>query len=463
MMRYLLSALIILCTYFPGPAQNLVPNPGFESFSLCPITYGELEKAVPWFKPTSGSSDYFHSCSPANSPVGVPIHYNGGYQYARNGDGYAGIATYKDNYPNYREYLETQLISPLKSGQCYYFEMFTNKKNTARYASDNLGAHIRKGIFYSMTSTNLSVSPQFVSPPGQVIKDTVEWARINGYYNAQGGEDHLIIGNFGSDLQTSTIVHIPSSVEVYAFYYIDDVSITEVAYAVDLGNDTILCEGETLHLDISLPGATYLWHDGLTSPEREISQAGKYAVKVSIGQCQPLSDSIFVYYTTPPVVSFGPDTSICLGHKLLLSASNPYSTYVWQDGFSGDNYRVSQTGLYWAEAENLCGFSRDSILVEFTECSDLLFAPNAFTPNADGINDQFSIQGAGIESFELMIYDRWGQQVFYSRDPAKAWDGSSNGTPCAGGIFHWIVTYTGGGVTLLEKEQRKTGFVLLVR
>ncbi len=56
----------------------------------------------------------------------------------------------------------------------------------------------------------------------------------------------------------------------------------------------------------------------------------------------------------------------------------------------------------------------------------LFYIPNSFTPNGDGINDTFTGQGIFVKEFEMFIYDRWGNLVFYSNDPARAWGGKAN-------------------------------------
>ena len=55
----------------------------------------------------------------------------------------------------------------------------------------------------------------------------------------------------------------------------------------------------------------------------------------------------------------------------------------------------------------------------------VFYAPNAFTPNNDGVNDVFLPKGIGFDenSFNFFIYDRWGNMIFYSDDSAKGWDG----------------------------------------
>lgn len=54
------------------------------------------------------------------------------------------------------------------------------------------------------------------------------------------------------------------------------------------------------------------------------------------------------------------------------------------------------------------------------------YVPNSFTPNGDGINDTFTGKGVFIKTFEMMIFDRWGNLIFYSDDYSKPWDGKAN-------------------------------------
>lgn len=462
-MRKLFTYGLALFTCFRAGGQNLVPNASFEQFSACPITFGELDKAVSWSKPSAGSTDYFHTCSGPGSVVGVPAHYSNGYQYPRQGDGYVGITTYKSTYPDYREYIQAPLSTPLKASACYYAEFFVNKKNTAHFSSDNLNIHFHKGPKTSLNSTYLDLPVHISSPLGQVIEDTFGWVPVGGYYVAQGGEDHILIGNFRSDGQTSYSVHMPSSNELYAYYYIDDVNLTPVDDSIDLGPDTVLCPGEELVVDIRLPEATYLWADGLTEGYRVISSPGVYSVKVNIGLCAPLEDSLRVSYVNPPSINLGGDTSICFGQLLSLSASTAFGNYLWQDQSTQPVFEVSEAGIYFVDVINPCGRDQDTISVEFIDCQGLLFAPNAFTPNADGINDQFRLVGSGIVKMDFRVYDRWGREVFRGSDPGAAWDGRSGGKAMPQGVYQWVATYTGGGATQLEREGRMSGMVILLR
>ena len=71
-----------------------------------------------------------------------------------------------------------------------------------------------------------------------------------------------------------------------------------------------------------------------------------------------------------------------------------------------------------------------------------LFVPNAFTANNDRLNDAFGVKGVAINEFDLKIYNRWGEQVFYTEDVNKKWDGNYNGSPAQQGVYVYMIQFT---------------------
>lgn len=86
-----------------------------------------------------------------------------------------------------------------------------------------------------------------------------------------------------------------------------------------------------------------------------------------------------------------------------------------------------------------------------------MYIPNAFTPNGDGINDQFGVKGEGISGFHLYVYDRWGKVVFESSDPQHEWDGTYKGQPVQQDTYVYEVMSESYG------RRPRTGSVTLVR
>jgi gliding motility-associated-like protein len=64
--------------------------------------------------------------------------------------------------------------------------------------------------------------------------------------------------------------------------------------------------------------------------------------------------------------------------------------------------------------------------VLFEDCSALIYMPTSFTPNGDGINDEFWPVVSNVKSFEITVYDRWGRTVFHSASIDNPWLGNSS-------------------------------------
>ena len=89
-----------------------------------------------------------------------------------------------------------------------------------------------------------------------------------------------------------------------------------------------------------------------------------------------------------------------------------------------------------------------------------LYAPNAFSPDGDGVNDHFSVKGQGAENFSLEIYNRWGQLVYQSDNLNSEWDGQYRGSQVPMGTYVYQVKAisVNGDNTMVKK-----GAVVLVR
>ena len=91
-------------------------------------------------------------------------------------------------------------------------------------------------------------------------------------------------------------------------------------------------------------------------------------------------------------------------------------------------------------------------------CCTVLF-PTAFSPNGDGLNDNFRPIFNGYHNFhQFRIVNRWGQVVFESANSNPSWDGSFNGVPQDMGVYYYYIKYDCGGNTIEER-----GDVTLVR
>lgn len=235
--NYISFTLILGITTQFSYTQNLVPNSSFEIFTACPMGASELSLAVPWQGVTTNNSDYYNACGTGGT--NVPNGGGGAFQYARTGVAFAGIWVINGFGGDYREYLQVKLDSILEQDSCYLIEFYCNLQNLSGYAVNKIGAYI------SNTAVNdvgpgtwglvLQHTPQIISL--SILTDTLNWMRISGYYNANGGEQYITIGNFSIDSATDTL-HIGGNNYPGSYYYIDDVTVKKIA-----GCDTI----DTVH------------------------------------------------------------------------------------------------------------------------------------------------------------------------------------------------------------------------
>jgi gliding motility-associated-like protein len=69
--------------------------------------------------------------------------------------------------------------------------------------------------------------------------------------------------------------------------------------------------------------------------------------------------------------------------------------------------------------------------------------PTAFTPNADGLNDYlYPLNALKADNLEFRVYNRYGQQVFYTNDWTRKWDGRIGGREQPAGVYAWLLSYT---------------------
>ena len=223
---------MVLCSLFLQidlKGQNLVPNGDFEVYDTCPNNGGQISYSTPWYSPTTATPDYLNQCSTIFS---VPFN-PGGYQYARTGVAYAGIACYfYPSFSSYREYIQVQLTDSLIAQKKYCITFYVNLADT-HSSTYNIVAITEIGLYLSDNSISSSFQlplpfiPQITSPTNVYLSDTANWVEVSGNYIAQGGEKFITIGNFKNDTLINTTTIVNNNGIPLAYYYIDDVSVVD--------------------------------------------------------------------------------------------------------------------------------------------------------------------------------------------------------------------------------------------
>jgi hypothetical protein len=217
MKRYCFVLLAVLVSGYVT-AQNLVPNPSFETMSSVPTTFGQMANATGWYN-ANGSCDLFHTSGGSGS-VGIPANYFGN-QTARTGSAYAGIAASNSN--SYHEYMGVTLTSPLTIGQLYYCEAYVSAgEGPYRYGTNNFGFRFSTGALMG------SAGDPPISGGAQVnwatpITNYTGWVQVSGTFTATAANTHLTLGNFYSVAATTwSLLGTAGSINSQ-YWFIEDV------------------------------------------------------------------------------------------------------------------------------------------------------------------------------------------------------------------------------------------------
>lgn len=342
-------------------SPNLVPNPSFEDYLSCPTDgFGEIYLAVPWTAANSiSSSDYFNACS-SNLAIILALQV----QFPRTGYGEASIILTGAGLNNYREYIETKLKTKLISNKKYCTKVYTNLNNYAAYAIENIGMYFSQTeIFQPPLSAPIPNIPQIKNNKG-IIKDTINWVLISGVYDALGGEEYIVIGNFDSAINTNYSYMGGTG---NSFYFFDDISVCECNFYFDLGQDTTLCAGDTKILTASLPNAVFTWQDSSHAATYEVKEPGTYWVRAYVAEYNiSSSDTIVIYpekeeICNPPLIipnymspnGDGQSDNFQLGnleyYDINLQVYNRWGTLLYQNAHYTNDYNCNgcAAGVYY--------------------------------------------------------------------------------------------------------------------
>jgi hypothetical protein len=237
MNKLITFALIVLPLLSMGQ-DNLVPNGGFEQITTCPTATGQLNHTLYWINPNIASSDYYHECNPPlmnifgpdtiyTPHVGVPANAFG-YQNAHSGEAYVGMYCYATINPEQRDYVQTELADSIIPSIRYQVSFYASVADNGRYAIGSLGAHLSKEALTSNDYLRFDVVPQVLNQTDNPLIDSTAWILITDTFSSRyGGERFITIGNFNPDSASGAVEHnLDGDVSaIYAYYYIDDVSV----------------------------------------------------------------------------------------------------------------------------------------------------------------------------------------------------------------------------------------------
>jgi hypothetical protein len=321
-----------------GPCHpiNLVPNGSFEFATNCANAISLFDYAVPWFTPTSGTTDLYSGCNGQGSTVSAPTNSSGYYPSA-SGNQHAGAHLYSDFGTNaassYREYLAVPLVAPLTPGQPYLVSFYVKRHGNWNYAIANIGARFLPfaytdyGTLANPFTGVLPFAAHIENPATNIITSTNTWTLIQGVYTAMGWETHLYLGNFKDDPSTTAAV-IGGGAPFHAYYLFDDVSVVPLCDP-GITNKTVAC-GQPFSLDpfpiLDNCAGTNLTVSSMTTTNGTCPTVVErtWFVTDPCGNSNTLTQKVTIVDTNPPVLLCGPGANLVPNPQFENYSTCPY-------------------------------------------------------------------------------------------------------------------------------------------
>jgi len=246
---------------------------------------------------------------------------------------------------------------------------------------------------------------------------------------------------------------------------------------VTASDEAEICEGDSVSIEASANGGVlYRWSDGatLTDSNAQITMAKPietttYSVTATdTNGCENLGQTRVVVFPKP-FIDAGEDIANCDIDVVQLGGepSGPGdAVYTWSpqiglsDPFSPNPTLLSpETFVYFLEVQDRNGcFNSDSVIVN-ADCFTLVYAPSAFTPGSNDVNDIFKLEHYKVVDPTLTIFNKWGRVVFETTDLNVGWDGRVAGQPAQTDTYYWFLSYRTHDLKKADKE----GTVTLIR
>jgi gliding motility-associated-like protein len=232
----------------------------------------------------------------------------------------------------------------------------------------------------------------------------------------------------------------------------NDIDSIEVNYflppVVDLGSDLVICPDDVYTLDAGSGYNAYDWNNSATGQYLDAGP-GYYRVTVTdVNGCQGISNLLYIegFPQTPVPVIAGDASGL---------AATTSANYQWYfngnpiTGATSQSYDPDSSGSYYVEVTdtNGCGTEvSNTIQIEIIEELTAADIPEGFSPNGDGINDNFQIRNLDLfPQNNLKVFGRWGQIVFERAPYTGDFNGNSdNGSALPDGTYIYILDLANG-------------------
>ncbi len=333
----------------------------------------------------------------------------------------------------------TPNVAPLSSIQ-YYVDVTTAN-----------GCILTDSVY--VTTVNNVPQPVVSNDTTICVGDSIQLTAIGG--TSQTWYPVNLVSNTNGN---SVMVSPPSDATIYIDFtnacgtITDSIQVGVIQVNPIASPDTTICPGDTAFIWAS-GGVGYQWTPSswLSHPDSSNTMAypansTTYTVEVTnnIGCSESLDVTVNLY--PEPVANAGADLFIEFGDEVTINAYAGGDFY-WttQDTMScydclNPIVSPTETSTYYLYVTDQNGCQNSDTVTVFLD--GVLYVPNTFTPNGDGLNDFFTIKGKEIEKFELWVFNRWGELIFTTTDMNDQWDGTYGGLPVQIDTYVWKIQYS---------------------
>lgn len=218
-----------------------------------------------------------------------------------------------------------------------------------------------------------------------------------------------------------------------------------------------ICPGDSATLLVTASGGYgnyyYNWSTTETTPQITVAPLNttSYFVQVS-DECQTFSiTAVAMVQVVKPLANFyvmSQDPMQGLPVQFENASVNAWS-YTWAFGDGNGSFLVNPSHAYSQPGPyeiTLIATNQEGCIDSISKWIDIaperyIYLPNSFTPDGDGLNEYFYGRFIGLMSARFYIFNRWGEEVFFSDQLNFVWDASYEGVPVQDGTYTWYLIY----------------------
>lgn len=291
----------------------------------------------------------------------------------------------------------------------------------------------------------------------QASGDAIHYYNINGKQETLSREIELKYTNlfwnedsqlFEQEEQTRVLSYLTSQILISPALYCNS--------EIDITGDRFLKSwnlSESYHTEFNNPVAVNV----ITKAETELNDDSEDSNQITGGSDDSLGGS------APVTIEFKAYISDAVIHnEWQISSDEDFEDISYRINDQDFSYTFTDEGRFYVR---YIGSNYDGSCEAYGETysiaigSSVLKIPNAFTPNGDGVNDEWKVSYRSLIRFKCKVFDIQGHELYSSDDPAQGWDGRFKGKLVSPGVYYYVIEAKGAD----GRDYKKSGDINIIR